>query len=79
MKTAEKFLEEQNINQDHWIEDMSGRPLKVKNLLTLFLNQQLRTITLHRCSITGRLVKKAYADANPDTTVKETRLILDTK
>lgn len=27
----------------------------------------------YRSSITGRFVSKAYAEANPDTTIKETR------
>lgn len=38
----------------------------------------MRTIVFYRSSITGRFVSREFAKANPDTTVRETRLVPDT-
>lgn len=78
MKPAKEFLEEQKINPEQWFEGEDGRVHKLTNLLTNFFNQQIRTYVVHRNSKNGRLVKKTYADANPNTTTKETRIAIKT-
>jgi hypothetical protein len=39
----------------------------------------MKTKTIYRNAITGEIVTKAYAKANPDTTVKETMKVVPNK